>query len=187
MPSDIFDDDTKIDRENVQAEIRRYLLLFWRWIWLIILSGAIFAGSAYFFLQREVPVFETSTKVLVIAAPALQTNSNNSSLNSQNLVPTYVDLMTDESILGEVIRRLALSLSTTSLNRMVSVSPVLGTSTIMITIRGSDTAQMAQIANTLVTAFIEKINALQSDRFKSTKLNLQNELTSIDNLLQVAQ
>jgi len=48
-------------------------------------------------------------KVLVIAAPALQTTNNNSSLTSQTLVPTYADLLTDESILREVMHRLGLN------------------------------------------------------------------------------
>ena len=186
MLSDKVEDHIIIDGSNDQDGMRRYLSLFWHWTWLIILLGAISAGSAYFFSQRMTPIYATSTKVLVIAAPALQTTGNNSTLTSQNLVPTYADLLTDESILGEVIHQLGLVQTTDSLANMITVSPILDTSTILITIQGSNRAQIAKIANTLVSVFIEKINTLQSDRFLSTKENLQTELASIDKLLQAA-
>lgn len=179
-------DDITIDYGIERNEIRRNLSLFWQWTWLILLLGAVSAGSAYFFLQRMTPIYETSTKVLVIVSPADQTTNYNSILASQNLVPTYVDLLTNESILTEVIHRLGLAQTTVSLASMITVSPVRDTSTIKISIDGADRAQIAQIANTLVVIFIEKIKSLQTNRFTSTKENLQNELTSIDTLLQAA-
>jgi polysaccharide biosynthesis transport protein len=186
MLSDKGDDHSIIESDYEKDGIRRYLSLFWHWAWLIILLGAISAGSAYFFLQREMPIYETSTKVLVIAAPALQSTNYNSILTSQNLVPTYADMLTDESVLSEVIHRLGLALTTDSLAIMINVSPVINTSTIRISIDGANRAQIAQIGNTLVSVFIEKINTLQSTRFTSTKENLQNELEAIDKLLQSA-
>jgi polysaccharide biosynthesis transport protein len=186
MLSNTLKDNTKIIGGYGRDEVQRYLFLFWHWTWLILLSGAVCAGSAFFFDRRMTPVYITSTKVLVIAAPALPTTNNNSFLTSQTLVPTYADLLTDESILGEVIHRLGLAQSPVSLASMITVNPILDTSTIMISVYGSDPSQIAKIANTLVAVFIEKINALQSDRFTSTKVNLQNELSSIDKLLQAA-
>jgi polysaccharide biosynthesis transport protein len=179
-------DDTTIDSGQEWEDIRHFLSLLWHWIWLIVLVGAVFAAGTYFFFRRMTPVYETSTKVLVIAAPALQTTTYNSILTSQNLVPTYADLFTNDSILGEVSKRLGLAQSQVSLASMITASPVMGTSTIKISVAGTNRAQIAQIGNTLVTVFIEKINALQASRFTSTKENLQNELASIDKLLQAA-
>src|SRR5450759_1073726 len=134
--------------EGEMSDIRHYFDLLWHWAWLIILLGVIGAGSAFLINRRMTPVYETSTKVLVIAAPALQTADYNSILTSQNLVPTYADMLTNESILGEVIKRLGLAQTTISLAQMISVSPVRNTSTIMISIDGADRAQIAQIGNT---------------------------------------
>lgn len=175
-----------INEDGISIDIRRYFYLFWQWAWLIILLGVISAGSAYFISRRSTPVFETSTEVLVIAAPDLQTTTYNSILTSQNLVPTYADLLTNESILIEVINRLGLTKSTSSLTSMITVGPVRDTSSIKISIDGSDRGQIALIGNTLVEVFIEKLNTLQSNRFTNTKENLQNELSSIDNQLKVA-
>ena len=124
MLSNKVKDDTTIDSGKLRDEIRRYLSLLWYWTWLIILIGVVAAASAFLISNKMTPVYETSTKVLVIAAPALQTTSYNSILTSQNLVPTYTDLLTDESILGEVIKRLGLAQTTTSLASMISVSQV---------------------------------------------------------------
>lgn len=171
---------------NEWEDIRHYFLLLWHWTWLIGVIAVFFAGNTFFIFQRMTPVYETSTKVLVIAAPALQSTSYNSVLTSQNLVPTYADLLTNESVLSEVISRMGLAQSTISLAKMITVNPVPNTLTIKISVDGVDRDQIAQIANTLVTVFIEKINTIQSDRFTSSKDSLQNELTSIDALLQAA-
>ncbi|HMD88222.1 MAG TPA: polysaccharide biosynthesis tyrosine autokinase [Anaerolineaceae bacterium] len=187
MPSNTLNDNQQIGYDNKQQDVvQHYLLMLWHWIWLILLLGAVSAGSAYFSLHRQTPVYVTSTKVLVIAAPSIQTTSQYSSLTNQNLIPTYADLMTNNSILTEVIKRLGLSQTTDSLNGMINVTPVVNTSTIMISVAGTDRTQIANIANTLVSVFIDKINTLQSDRFTSTQQNLQNELASLSQLLQKA-
>jgi polysaccharide biosynthesis transport protein len=181
-----FEDNSQINTEKVRGEIQRYLSLLWHWSWLIILVGIVAGFGAFIISYRMTPVYETSTKVLVIASPVLQPASYNSNLNSQNLVPTYADMLTNESILSEVIKRLKLPQTTASLSNMVKVNPVLYTSTIKISIDGPDPAQIGQIGNTLVAVFIEKIKALQSDRYTSTQGSLQKELASIDSLLQTA-
>jgi polysaccharide biosynthesis transport protein len=186
MLSDKPENHIVIDDNDDGDWFSRYLSLFWHWAWMIILLVVVSAGSAFLLLRRETPIYQTSTKVLVIAAPSLQTTSYNAILTSQNLVPTYADMLTNESILAEVIKRLGLAQTTDSLAGMISVSPVTDTSTIKISISGANRSQIAQIGNTLVSVFIEKINTLQSSRFASTKDNLQNELASIDKLLQAA-
>ena len=186
MLSENFEDNTQINTEKVRGEIQRYLSLLWHWAWLIILIGVIAGFGAFMISYRMTPLYETSTKVLVIASPVLQPASYDSNLNSQNLVPTYADMLTNESILGEVIKRLKLTQTTVSLAKMIKVNPVLYTSTIKISIDGPDSAQIAQIGNTLVAVFIEKIKAIQSDRYTSTQGSLQKELASIDSLLQTA-
>jgi non-specific protein-tyrosine kinase len=95
-------------------------------------------------------------------------------------------MLTNESILADVIKQLGLAQTTDSLAKLITVSPVINTSTIKISVVGEDSAQIAKIANTLVAVFIEKLNTLQSNRFTSTTENLQNELASIDRLLQSA-
>ena len=77
MLTDKLEDDTTIDSGKERDEIRRYLSLLWQWAWLIVLLGVISAGSAFLISRQQMPVYETSTKVLVIAAPALQTTGYN--------------------------------------------------------------------------------------------------------------
>jgi polysaccharide biosynthesis transport protein len=186
MVSDKFEDNTPMNTEKVRDEIQRYLSLLWHWTWLIILICVVAGFGAFIISYRMTPLYETSTKVLVIASPVLQPATYNSNLNSQNLVPTYADMLTNESILAEVIKRLKLTQTTASLAKMININPVLYTSTIKISVDGPDPAQIAQIGNTLVAVFIEKIKALQSDRYTSTQGSLQKELASIDSLLQTA-
>lgn len=180
------EDEFAINGNEGRNEYLRYFALLWKRIGLILFVGVVAAAIIFYITSRMVPTYETSTNVLIIAAPTLQTTSYNSILTSQNLVPTYADLLMNESILAEVIRQLELSKTTESLGEMIKVNPIINTSMIKITVEGTDKTHIASIANTLVAVFIEKINALQSDRFTSSKENLLKELNSVTSLLQGA-
>ena len=52
-------------------ELRRYAMLVWRWLWLIVLGTAIAGGASYVESKRQVPVYQASTKLLVNQSKAL--------------------------------------------------------------------------------------------------------------------
>jgi polysaccharide biosynthesis transport protein len=178
--------ESKTAEKNISEiqEISRYVLLLWRWAWLIVLLGCIAAVLAYFGNQLFMPVYQTSTSLLVLNASDNNAQDYGSVQASQSLTGTYADILTQESILREVISRLNLPTSPEILAKSIKVSPNRSTQMIIITVEGNDEALITDTANTLVTIFIDRIKQTQSARYSSSKENLSKEMENIDAQIQ---
>jgi polysaccharide biosynthesis transport protein len=183
MLSDPYENNKSMLDTVEVGDFRRHLYLFWHWTWLIALGGLVAAVSALLVSRQMTPGYETSTKLLVMEAPANRSADYNSILTSERLTRTYSDMMTNESIVGEVISRLALNISPADLVKDITVSPIRDTQLILITVSGADPSLIADIANTLVDVFIQKVKNIQGERFSNTRDNLQKEVVVMEKLL----
>jgi capsular exopolysaccharide synthesis family protein len=136
--------------------------------------------------QLLTPVYETSTTLLVINSPRNEAQDFGAVQASQSLAGTYSDLLLEDAMLQEVITRLGLPTNPTLLAKSIKVTPVRSSQRIVVTVEGTDPAQIANIGNTLIAVFIEKITQIQADRFISSKDKLQNELATLDGSIQTA-
>jgi uncharacterized protein involved in exopolysaccharide biosynthesis len=46
-------------------ELRHYLSLIWKWLWLIVLSMAVAGGASYLASKATTPLYRTSTTLMV--------------------------------------------------------------------------------------------------------------------------
>src|SRR6266542_2372756 len=77
-----------------RMELRRYALLLWRWLWLIVLGALLGGASAYGVSWQTAPVYESSTTLLINPARTGNGSSDYSSLlTSARLAKTYAELM----------------------------------------------------------------------------------------------
>lgn len=165
------------------GDYRKFLLLLWHWIWLVLLVIAAAGAAAYLVSKRITPVYETSTKLLVLEASSSSQASYQDVLTSERLTRTYSSMMTNESLLQEVIDNLALPLGMEDLKEMVRVTPVRDTQLIEVFVEGNDPQQIADIANDIVTVFLERINSIQSERYSKTIISLQSQMENIESIL----
>lgn len=137
-------------------ELRRYLEVVARWWWLLIISTLLAGAVAFFYTRTLPPVYRATALLFVnqVAAPGTLTLSD--ALLNQQLAKTYSQMMVQPVVLEEVIERLGLPLSATTVGRMVSASPVRDTQLLQITVEGSDPATIRDIANTLAQVFIAR-------------------------------
>lgn len=166
-------------------DLREYFAVLWHWTWLIILVALVAAGGAYYFSSRMTPYYRATTSVLVNEAPGTRSMDISSVALSERLTSTYSKMIVKEPVLSEVISRLGLSLSTTTLRSMVKVSPVSDTQLIDVSVESTDPGAAAAIANSLVLVFSEQIQEIQSNRFAQSKASLQTQLADIEK--QIAQ
>jgi capsular exopolysaccharide synthesis family protein len=165
-------------------EIKQYMGLVRTWLWLIV-SITVFSGALALLVLTQLPkVYQASTKVLVMEAAAAKTTDYNSILSSERLARTYADMMMTDVILDEVIERLSLPLSYTQLSEQVIVNPLRDTQLIKISVEGTSPKQTADIANMIVTVFIEKISSIQEMRYSETKENLQLQLKDTESRIE---
>jgi non-specific protein-tyrosine kinase len=168
---------------DVTSIIRRNSSLLWQWAWLILLISLVMGGSAFYFSRKMTAIYKTSTKILVITAANNRPTDYNSIMASTQLTSTYADMLTNEAVLQQVIKQLNLATTPQVLANSIQVAPVRDTQLIGITVQGSNPAQIADIANTMVAIFIDRIQSIQSTSYAASKQNLSDQLAAINQTL----
>jgi len=167
-------------------ELRHYIGLVWRWVWLLILATILAGVSAYFVSKRMTPIYQASTTLLINEAPSTKTTDYSSILTSERLAQTYSEMLTKKPVLESVINNLSLSIEVKDLQKMVTVEMVRDTQLINIVVEDTNPVRASNIANELTKVFAELTSSLQASRYASSKENLEIQLTRIDEQIQAA-
>src|SRR5258706_4052211 len=103
-------------------ELIKYLDVIRKWIWLIVLATVLAAGSGLIASLLAVPVYQTSTTLIV--GQNLQAPNPNASdfFASQQLALTYAELVTREPILSATVTTLGLAQGWGSLRNHVNAT-----------------------------------------------------------------
>jgi len=152
-------------------ELRRYAMLVWRWLWLIVLGTAIAGGASYVESKRQVPVYQASTKLLVNQSKALILDSSVLP-NADRLAATYADMLRDLSVLEEASRRLQMPVD----QKVVSVQPIANTQLIVLSVEDTNPQRAAAIANEIPKVFIQQNDTMQTSRFAVSEASLQRQI-----------
>jgi succinoglycan biosynthesis transport protein ExoP len=173
-----------IPSEESTFDVRRYLITFWTWLWLIAFLAILAGAAAYSFSQRQTPVYRASTSLLINAAPLTQTATYDTILTNQGLSKTYAELMKKGPVLNSVVQKLGLKISAAELASVITVTPVANTQLIQVDVVGTDPARTAQIANTLVEVFSQQIQDMQTQRYAASKQSLQSQMNDLESQIQ---
>jgi capsular exopolysaccharide synthesis family protein len=165
---------------SLADELRRYVLLFWQWAWLLLLSTIVFGVAAFFLSKNITPVYQAATSVLINEAPANKTTDYASIVTSERLAQTYAQLMLKTPVLEAVIGRLGLQREPDELEQEIQVQTTTDTQLIEIKVEDTNPMIAAAIANALVDVFIENNQALQASRYATTKTSLETQLARVD-------
>jgi capsular exopolysaccharide synthesis family protein len=158
-------------------ELGRYIRLLLRWFWLIPLIALIAGAAAYVVNLRAIPIYESSTTLLINQTSSDSTTIDFNSLRtSEGLARTYVTLLYKRPILEQVIANLKLDIDPKRLEQKVSVSTVRDTQLIVLTVEDPNPQLAAKIANEIVHVFGQYMRDLQASRYATTQENLQQEL-----------
>ncbi len=156
-------------------ELRRIVLLVWHWLWLIVLSIVLAAGSAYIFSRNTIPVYSARTVLLISESKAVVMDTSVVP-NTDRLAATYAETLKGRRVIEEVIARLALQETVEGLTGHVTVSAIRSTQLIELIVEDTNPERAAQIANEIPKVFSEQNYELQSRRFTASKASLQEQL-----------
>ena len=174
------------NREQDDSEtIRDYLVLFWRWAWLIVLAGVLAGAASFIFSMRMDPVYQAKSTVLITDSSVTKSTDYSSLMASERLTRTYSEMMTSQTVLAEVSQLLGLNIPLTELAQMITVAPLRDTQLIELSVKSTDPEQAARIANTLVGVFANQVQGIQSSRYTQSKTSLQNQLTDMERQIQL--
>ena len=156
-------------------EAKQYLMLLQRWAWLLIIGLLLGGASAFVFSTLQQPVYQASTRVMVMRAPDSGT-SDYTTLSDQQLAQTYTQTMLTRPILQAVGQKLGIDVSVEQITAQI----VPNTQLIQISVENTDPKRAADIANTLVDVFIDQNNQMQTARFSDSEESLQAQIKQIE-------
>jgi succinoglycan biosynthesis transport protein ExoP len=171
------------DQDPESLNLVKYMLLLWHWAWAIVLIVIIAGVAAYFISNLIPPVYQGETTVLVDMASSNASVDYGLVLLNSQLTQTYSQMMTKSPVLDEVATQLGLI----EINpKTISAKPISNTQLIIILSESKDPKLAADIANMIVSVFTDQVSALQSTRYSESEINLQSQMTDIENKLAIA-
>ncbi len=160
-------------------ELREYVLLFWRWLWLIVL-GAVVAGAIAFFVSRsQTPIYQ-STAVLLVSEGKADSNEYRSLLVGEQLAQSYVTRLKNYEVLAQAISNLGLDMKPEQLVSRVNVTLLNNTQLIKLSVSDPNPELASALANEIPRVFAERNITQQLSRFASSKENLAAELRKVE-------
>ncbi|MGM9936353.1 MAG: YveK family protein [Candidatus Ornithomonoglobus sp.] len=126
------------DVEISVVDIINMMLTFW---WFIAILAVLVGGATYtYFKITSIPEYQSTSRIL-ITTEAQQTSTDVSTgafTGAQNLLPTYIDVLSSKSFLDTVSDDLDNKYSVDDLNGMISMEAVTDTNIIKLTVKNAD-------------------------------------------------
>ncbi|MDF1519286.1 MAG: hypothetical protein RQ728_07460 [Brevefilum sp.] len=136
----------------------------------------------YFISNRQTPMYQTSTRFVVLRA-ATTGYDYYAFLDYQQLLSTHTQLLSTDALLSQVSDEVGFPVYAGQAN----AQQIDETQFIRLTVTHQDPVKAVTIANTLVNVLIEQNEELQSVRYVTTKQNMQNRANQALNQMQILQ
>jgi capsular exopolysaccharide synthesis family protein len=163
-------------------EIKRYFVLVRRWAWLLILGVVLGAAGGFLGSYYQTPVYRASTRFVIMRAA--QTNYDYYAyLDSQQLVQTYIQLLTTDRVLVAAASELGID----AVSGVVSAQQVGDSQFVLLSVEDTDPQRAADTANVLVTVLINQNEEIQSVRYISSEKNLQSQVDQVQSQITSLQ
>jgi succinoglycan biosynthesis transport protein ExoP len=163
-------------------ELKQYFSIVRRWAWLLILGIILGVSGGYFGSSYQTPVYQASTRLLVMRAPQEKT-SDYTYLSDQQLAQTYIQLVTTQPVLDMVIAELGYPVQ----RGQITVQQVRDTQVIQLTVEDEIPERTADIANVLLEKLVLQNEALQAGRFTSTEATLREQIEQMESQISGLQ
>lgn len=160
---------------DLLMDLRKIVSILKRFIFFIIIIPIVTAGLGYYFSINQTPLYQASTRFVVFRAA--KTNEDYYSyLDNQQLISTYMQLLTTNKLLTQVSEEVGFEVNTNidSEYRGTVAEQIDDTQFVRLTVTHENPQKAAIIANTLVSVLIEQNEELQSVRYETTEKNYQS-------------
>ncbi len=151
------------ERDMVEIDLLKLVLVLWRKAWAIILSAIIMGGIAFGVTYNFIaPEYEASIKVYVNNANQSSTNTLTQSdlVVAKQLVETYIVTLKSRTTLNQIITEASLDYDSEELEEMISASAINDTEVFEVTVTSEDAKEAALIANTIAEILPNRITEI---------------------------
>ena len=162
-------------------ELRLYLSLLIKWVWMILLATGLAAGANYIATSMQPKLYQASVK-LMVGQSIISTNPNAQDIQtSQQLAQTYIHLATTMPVLQNVVNTLNLNLPPESLKESITANVIPDTQLIQVRVNDTQPARAQALANEIARQLTLQGPGTQQDpkqrEFVQLQVNdLQNKI-----------
>ncbi len=144
-------------------ELKRYLLVVWRWLWMIVLAAVLAAGFSYLATTRQPKIYQASTRLLVGQSFRSTNPSPADFQTSTALALTYIEIAKTTPVLQATIEALGLKMSAEDLRGRFRASLVPNTQLVELRVDDTDPLRAQALANELAYQLTLQGPAAQQD------------------------
>ncbi len=169
-------------------EIRQYLAVIWKWLWLIVLSTAIAAIPTFMASRSAPPIYQTTTTIMVGQSIESPDPDSLDIFTAQSLAETYVQLVRRQPILEGAINALGLDMNWRALAGWVNVSLIEGTQLLEITVRDTDPQRVKAIADEIANQLIlQSPTAPERAQREQRRAFVEQQIADLEAKIKAAQ
>jgi capsular polysaccharide biosynthesis protein len=156
-------------------EIKDLVRLLKRWYWLLILGLGVGIVSGVVISRVQKPVYEATTKVLIMRA-SQQNTSTFAYLTDDQLNQTFGSLVTLQPVLDAVSSQMGYEVFATQ----IQVQTIQGTQIVKVIVDDQTAKRSAEIANALVSETIQRYENLQLSQGTTTEAEITSQLKDVE-------
>jgi non-specific protein-tyrosine kinase len=160
-------------------ELRYYLRLLKKWLWLIILGGILGGGAAYGFSKMSTPIYQSTVTLLISQGAGSLGDTYTGMLTSQYVAPTYVEQIQSSAVLKQVASDLNIATPSGQLPASVAAQRVQNTQLLRVSVLDTDPARAQAIANQIAKVFNDQTNAFQMQRYRLVQDDLDRQVADV--------
>jgi capsular exopolysaccharide synthesis family protein len=149
-----------------------------KWAIPIIVVTILGAAASYVISHRLTPIYAATGKVLVVAGYGASSGSGSLNINATEATTTAASLITEPSLLQQVISKFHLHTTPDALTKNVSAVAESNTELVDVTVDDPSPVRAAGMANTLITAYIAQVNAANALQIKQSGAEIQRQIDS---------
>lgn len=165
------------DKYLEEIDLRYYLGLVWRYLWLIILALVLGIGAGYGISRLQSPVYEAKTQVMVTRSSSQQSVTDlTQALNTQQLTQTYAEILSQDWLRQIVSQRTGVEIT----KDQIKIKTTTNAPIIYISVEHSDPGMAVKIADTLVEVLIEQNNLIQAGRYSEAEESLNLQISEME-------
>jgi capsular polysaccharide biosynthesis protein len=151
------------ERDMIEIDLLKLVLILWRKAWAIILSAIIMGGIAFGVTYKFIaPKYDASIKVYVNNTNQANTTTLTQSdlIVAKQLVETYIVTLESRTTLNQIITEAGLDYDAEELEKMISAAAINETEVFEVTVTSEDAKEAALIANTIADILPSRITEI---------------------------
>jgi succinoglycan biosynthesis transport protein ExoP len=168
-------------------ELRQILGLIGKWLWLIILSVVIAAGSSYFASRAATPLYRTKTTMMVGQITRNPEASSSDLYTGQQLAYTYSQLARREPVLNGAIESLGLEMGWQALAGQISTNIVPQTQLLEISVIDSNPYRAKVLADAIAQQLILQSPAGSATTSSEDLDFIRNQISELKSKIESGQ